>query len=277
MLESAEIKKASTDLEARYRPRQQQVEKLQKDLQALQQNLQTNAGKLTPAAEADLTAQGQRKQREMQRLTEDLQADVDRERQDILGRSSQRMQAVVKKLAEAKGLDVVVDVSNTVYFKPDLEITTEAIAAYDRASEVRPSGTPSLVKALAYLSQTGDLTGTRHLLPDVALNIAPTGLEFVVTTLADVATLGDYNSAYRLWGCTETKPCPDYPFNKFMDDWGPKSKYAQIASFKIAKSRACGSGVIVTLDLGQNREERLWVETADMTIGYSPWTVCPAR
>ena len=47
------------------------------------------------------------------------------------------MQAVVKKLAEAKGLDVVVDVSNTVYFKPDLEITTEAIAAYDKENPAK--------------------------------------------------------------------------------------------------------------------------------------------
>ncbi len=132
VLESAEIKKASVELTAKYLPRQQQVEKLQRDLQALQQNLQTNAGKLTPQAEADLTAQGQRKQRELQRLSEDLQADVERERNDILGKSSQRMQAVVKKLAEAKGVDVVVDISNTVYFKPDLEITTESIAAYDK-------------------------------------------------------------------------------------------------------------------------------------------------
>jgi outer membrane protein len=132
VLESAEIKKASAELEAKYRPRQQQMDKLQKDLQALQQNLQTNAGKLTPQAEADLTTQGQRKQRELQRLTEDLQADVERERNDILGKSSQRMQAVVKKLAEGKGIDVVVDISNTVYFKPDLEITTESIAAYDK-------------------------------------------------------------------------------------------------------------------------------------------------
>jgi outer membrane protein len=132
VLESAEIKKASVELTAKYLPRQQQVEKLQRDLQALQQNLQTNAGKLTPQAEADLTAQGQRKQRELQRLSEDLQADVERERNDILGKSSQRMQAVVKKLAEAKGVDIVVDISNTVYFKPDLEITTESIAAYDK-------------------------------------------------------------------------------------------------------------------------------------------------
>ena len=133
VLESAEIKKASAELEAKYKPKQQAIEKLQREIQAIQQNLQTNAGKLTQQAEADLTAQGQRKQRELTRQTEDLQADVERERNEILGRSSQRMQEVVKKLAEEKGLDVVVDVSNTVYFKPGLEITTESIAAYDKA------------------------------------------------------------------------------------------------------------------------------------------------
>jgi outer membrane protein len=133
VLESAEIKKASTELETKYRPRQQEMEKLQKDLQSIQQNLQTNAGKLTAQAEADLTAQGQRKQRELQRIGEDLQQDVDRERNDILGRSSQKMQEIVKKLAEEKGFDMVVDVSNTIYFKPALEITTEAVAAYDKA------------------------------------------------------------------------------------------------------------------------------------------------
>lgn len=133
VLESAEIKKASAELEARYKPRQQEMEKLQKDLQGIQQQLQTGAGKMTPQQEADLTAQGQRKQRELQRIGEDLQADVDRERNEILGKSSQRMQEIVKKLAEAKGYDVVVELSNTIYFKPALEITNEAIAAYDKA------------------------------------------------------------------------------------------------------------------------------------------------
>ena len=59
------------------------------------------------------------------------------ERNDILGRSSQRMQEVVKKLAEEKGIDIVTDISNTVYFKPALEITTESIAAYDKAYPVK--------------------------------------------------------------------------------------------------------------------------------------------
>ena len=94
---------------------------------------QANAGKLTPQAETDLQAQGQRKQREAQRIQEDLQADVDRERNDILSRSTQKMSEVVKKIAEEKGYDVVMDVSNTVFFKPALEITNDAIAAYDKA------------------------------------------------------------------------------------------------------------------------------------------------
>ena len=137
VLESDEIKKASDAMETKFKPRQQDIEKLQRDLQNIQQQLQAGAGKLSQQAEADLTALGQKKQRDLQRLSEDLQADVDRDRNDVLGKSTQKMQEVVKKLAEEKGYDVVVDVSNTVYFKPALEITAEALAAYNKAYPVK--------------------------------------------------------------------------------------------------------------------------------------------
>ena len=133
VLESAEIKKASTELEAKYKPRAQQIEQLQKDIANISQQLQSGSSKLSQAAEADLNAQGQRKQRDLQRVQEDLQADVDRERNDILSKSTQKMIQVVKKIAEEKGLDAVVDAANIVYFKPALEITNEAIAEYDKA------------------------------------------------------------------------------------------------------------------------------------------------
>ncbi len=137
VLESAEIKKASAAMEAKFKPRQADAQKIEKELQDIQNQLQTGAGKLSPAAEADLQGRGQRRQRELQRLSEDLQNDVDRERNEILGKSSQQMQAVVKTLAEAKGLDMVVDSSTTLYFKTALDITTEAIAAYDKAHPAR--------------------------------------------------------------------------------------------------------------------------------------------
>jgi outer membrane protein len=131
MLDSDELKKASADLEARYKPRQDELQKLQNDLQSIQQQLQSN--KLTPQAAADLQLQGQRKQRDAQRISDDLQAEFDRDRQDILGKAAQRMQDVVKKLAEEKGYDVIVDVSQTIYFKPALDVTKDALAAYNKA------------------------------------------------------------------------------------------------------------------------------------------------
>lgn len=137
VLETAEIQKAQKELEAKFKPRQDKAENLQRELATIQGQLQTMAGKLTPQAEAELNVQGQRKQRELQRLTEDLQGDVDRERQDILGRSAQRMSEVVKKLSETKALDLVVDVTNAVYFKPALEITAEATAEYNKAYPVK--------------------------------------------------------------------------------------------------------------------------------------------
>jgi len=133
VLETAEIKKASEALEAKFKPKQAEMERLQKELQQIQQQLQTQGDKLTPQAQVDLTAQGQRKQRDLQRMNEDLQADVDRERNIILGKSTQQMQEVVKQLAEEKGIDIVVEMSNTIYAKPALDVTTEAIAAYDKA------------------------------------------------------------------------------------------------------------------------------------------------
>ena len=68
----------------------------------------------------------------------------------------------------------------------------EAISAFDRVLEVNPqSAGVALDKALGYLGETGDLVGTQRLLPDVSLNIAPTGVEFQVVTLADLVTLLD--------------------------------------------------------------------------------------
>lgn len=133
LLETAEIKKASAALEAKYKPRQAELEKLRKEIEDLQQKLESLAGKLTPQAESEMTFQLQRKQREFQRVSEDLQSDVDEERNEILTKAGQRMREVISKLAEEKGLDVIVDVGNTLYFKPALDLTQEVIAAYDKA------------------------------------------------------------------------------------------------------------------------------------------------
>jgi outer membrane protein len=129
--DTQEIKKAQVTLEAKYRSRQDAIQNLQQQLQSIQQQL--GAPNITPDKEAQLRGDGTQKQKQLQRLSEDLQSDVNAERQDILGRAGRQMAEVVKTLAEGRGIDVVIDITNTIYYKPALDITAEATAAYDKA------------------------------------------------------------------------------------------------------------------------------------------------
>jgi outer membrane protein len=131
LLDTEEIKKDQLDLEAKFKPRQDQMLKVQKELEDIQAQLQS--GKLNELGTQEITAEGQRKQRDLQRMQQDLQEDVQAQRTEILQRAGTRMQEVVKKLADEKGLDIVVDSGNTVFFKSSFEITSEATAAYNKA------------------------------------------------------------------------------------------------------------------------------------------------
>jgi len=131
LLDTDEIKKAQLELEGKFKPRQDQMLKVQKELEDIQAQLQS--GKLNELGTQEITAEGQRKQRDLQRMQQDLQEDVQAQRTEILQRAGTRMQEVVKKLADEKGLDIVVDSGNTVFFKSSFEITTEATAAYNKA------------------------------------------------------------------------------------------------------------------------------------------------
>ena len=132
---TAEFKKWRADEETKFKPRQDQLVKLQKDLQDLQ--TQAQSGKLSPQGEQEVQAQAQRKQREGTRLQQDYQDDIDREQNEELQKIGVRMRELVNKLAEAKGLDIVVDAANTVFFKPAMDLTAESVTAYDKAYPVK--------------------------------------------------------------------------------------------------------------------------------------------
>lgn len=131
LFETAEIKKADAAMQATLLPRQQQAEKLNQDLQKISAQLQNDAS-LTQQATFELQAEGKRKQTELTRIQEDLQNDAQSTRQAVLTKATDRMQAVVKKLAEEKGFDLVVDTQVALYFKPVMDLTAEATLAYDK-------------------------------------------------------------------------------------------------------------------------------------------------
>jgi hypothetical protein len=85
----------------------------------------------------------------------------------------------------------------------------------------------------------------------------------------------DYQGAYTLWVRSDSDR-RGYPFDKFLEDWGPKGPHPDVSKYRISRSRSCGSGVILTVDFGPNQQEKLWVQRDDLTIGFSPLPGCPA-
>ena len=88
----------------------------------------------------------------------------------------------------------------------------------------------------------------------------------------------NYSTAYAMWGCTDSHPCPEYPFAKFQEDWGPKSPHANESVAHIGLSQSCGSGVLIRLDYKSNEEPvSLWVERDSGIVSFAPWPECPGR
>ena len=132
LLATADMRQKAADLEAKFKPRQEELDTLAGELQQIQSQLQTATGANAQTLQAD----GQRKQREAQRLSEDLQSEIDFERNGILQKGAAQMRDVLQQLRESKGVDLIVDRASALAFADALDITSEATAAYDAAHPV---------------------------------------------------------------------------------------------------------------------------------------------
>jgi hypothetical protein len=105
--------------------------------------------------------------------------------------------------------------------------------------------------------------------------------EGVVKTFVEAVRRGDYQGAYRDWGCTPEKPCSGYSFKSFMGDWSAGSTGGGAAPdpavLGITDSESCNSGVLLTVAVNPARTERLWVDKNNDAISFAPYPICPHK
>ena len=89
-----------------------------------------------------------------------------------------------------------------------------------------------------------------------------------VTQFFQLLQAHDYKQAYALFGCTDAKPCREYPMKSFMEDWGPQA--VPVSTFAVLDGESCGSGVIVTVDAGKLGDKKLWVEKKSDVLSSLP-------
>jgi hypothetical protein len=88
----------------------------------------------------------------------------------------------------------------------------------------------------------------------------------------------NYSEAYRLFGCTTAKPCPQYSMERFLRDWGPESSVAKAgAALKPGQSKSCSAGMIRQLEVPNEAPILLWIDRAEQTVGFAPHFACNPR
>jgi outer membrane protein len=128
----AEGKKAFDDLQAKYRPTQEAINKLQQEVSALQDQIQRQMTTLSADEQTRLSRELQQKQTDLKRKTEDAQTDFQNDRQDTVRRIGTKMLQVIGQYAKQHGYDLVLDSSSGIYYAADgLDITGEVIKQYD--------------------------------------------------------------------------------------------------------------------------------------------------
>jgi len=90
-----------------------------------------------------------------------------------------------------------------------------------------------------------------------------------VSQFVELLQKRDYSAAYRLW--VVRKPSPAR-ITRSKNSWktGAAEQVRADCVLRYRQEQGCGSGVIVTVDMDQNREERFWVEDRDLTIDFRP-------
>jgi len=123
------------------------LQKLQKELDGLRNQLEVQGTKLTDEARAELAETIDIKDTNFQRFQQDTQKDIDSRRTKLQNVIARKVLPVIEKLAKEKGVQVVqfLDTSNTfAYVDPSLVITDEIIKAYNAAN---PAAAPAAAPA----------------------------------------------------------------------------------------------------------------------------------
>lgn len=125
--ESPQAAKAKKKLEKEFEKRDQDLQKMAKQLQAMQESLEKNGVTLSDSDRrnkerefADLNRDFQRKQRE-------FREDLNLRQNEEMGAIYERVNKVIKQIAEAEKFDLILQ--EAVYVSPRIDITEKVIKA----------------------------------------------------------------------------------------------------------------------------------------------------
>jgi outer membrane protein len=141
ILATGEGKQAMDELQKKYEPRRQQLQRDQDAINQLTDQLQKQSATLSDEEASRLRRELDRKQSQFKREQEDAQSDFQADNQDVGNRIGQKMVRVINDYAQKNGYELVMDPSqiNIFYAAKGIDITEPIVRLYDQANPVAAS------------------------------------------------------------------------------------------------------------------------------------------
>jgi outer membrane protein len=124
-------KRVLVELQAFQDKKTAEIQGMQSQLQALQNQRQTQAALLAEAALAVMDRNIGKLSRSLQHAQQDAQAELDDLRAELMADVQKKIGAVVVQVAKEKDILVVFEADSTVYFQPGLDLSDEIVKRLD--------------------------------------------------------------------------------------------------------------------------------------------------
>ena len=79
-----------------------------------------------------------------------------------------------------------------------------------------------------------------------------------------------FKEAYSMWGCSVEEPCRYYPYDEFLEDWGPDAPYGELSEYALGRSYTQSNGVILRYTINGADAPPLWIELSPAKISFAP-------
>jgi len=141
IVNTAEGKQASAELQSQFAPRQNEIEAMNKQINDLRQRLNAGQNTLSQDEQTRLQKQGEGLAKQLQRKQEDFQEDVNAAQQDAFDRIGRKMMDVLDRYSRENGYVAVFDTSAQaspiIYAANTIDVTQDIIKLYDQAYPVK--------------------------------------------------------------------------------------------------------------------------------------------
>ena len=136
--QSNDGQQAAKDLQAKFSPKGQELQKAQQEIVALQDQLRNQEKTLSEDARTRLLTQIDGKTKTFNRNNEDFQAETQAAEQEAINTIGQKMMQVLREFRLKNGYSVILDVASpqtpVLDFDDSIDITKQIIEAYNAAN-----------------------------------------------------------------------------------------------------------------------------------------------